>query len=200
MEIVHDIPEGAPIINIEGKEGESLFRRPVKWFIQEDFKRIKEQYERYQKLIGGAKEERLLALISALSMEEALDLFLGAYITDYARLEEQRDFTLFLKIELARSLRIIPMHILDAAASVNTVRNKFAHKLKVDRFNSLDVGTQNNLKQKHKVFFPNNTDAGLTIKDLFMHIVEAIIIGLGIYSSHVKVAKEYIYSVDFSSD
>jgi len=47
MEIVHDKPEGAPLINIEGKKGESLFCHPVIWFIQEDFKGIKEQYESY---------------------------------------------------------------------------------------------------------------------------------------------------------
>ena len=36
MEIVRDMPEGAPVINIEGKKGESLFHHPVIWFIQED--------------------------------------------------------------------------------------------------------------------------------------------------------------------
>ena len=198
MDIVHDKPAGAPIINIEGKKSESLFRRPVIWFIQEDFKHIKEQYEGYQKLIEGAKEERLLALIGALSMEEALDLFLAAYIPDYHRLEKQRDFTLFIKIELARSLRIIPAHILDAAALINSVRNKFAHDLKIDCFDSLDSGTQDNLKQKHGVFFPDNTNVSLTVKDMFIHIVEALIVGLGIYASHLRTAKEYIYSADFS--
>ena len=199
MEIAHDMPAGAPIINIEGKKGGSLFYRPVIWFIQEDFKRIKEQYEGYQKLIEGAKEERLLTLIGALSMEEALDLFLRAYIPDYHRLEKQRDFTLFIKIELARSLRIIPTHILDAAALINNVRNKFAHELKIERFDSLDIGTQDNLKQKDRVFFPDdNINTSLTVKDMFIHIVEAVIIGLGIYSSHLRTAKEYIYSAEFS--
>ncbi len=198
MEIVDAMPEGAPIINIEGKKGGSLFHRPVIWFIQEDFKRIKEQYDGYQKLIEGAKEERLLTLIGALSMEEALDLFLGAYIPDYPRLEKQRDFTLFIKIELAHSLRIIPAHILDAATLINSVRNKFAHELKFERFDSLDIGTQDNLKQKDHVFFPDDINTSLTVKDMFIHIVEAVIIGLGIYASHLRTAKEYIYSADFS--
>jgi len=198
MEIVHDKPEGEPIINIEGRKGESLFHRPVICFIQEDFKRIKEQHEGYQRLIEGAKEERLLALIGALSMEEALDLFLGAYIPDYRRLEKQRDFTPFIKIELACSLRIIPMHILDAAVLINSVRNKFAHELNIDHFDSLDNGTQDNLKQKHGVFFPDNTNTSLTVKDMFINIVEAVIVGLGIYASHLRAAKEYIYGASFS--
>lgn len=198
MEIVNNIPEGAPIINIEGKQGESLFRRPVKWFIQEDFKRIKDQYEGYQKLIEGAKEERLLALIGALSMEEALDLFLGAYIPDYHRLEKQRDFTLFIKIELALSLRIIPRHIIDAAELINNVRNKFAHELEISYFDDLDNGTKDKLKQNHGVFFPDNTNASLSVKNMFIGVVEAIIIALGIYASHIRVAKDYIHSADFA--
>ena len=199
MEIANGkLEEGKHFINIEGKKGESLFRRPIIWFIQKEFERIKEQYESYQKLIEGAKEERLLVLISALSMEEALDLFLAAYIPDYHRLEKQRDFTLFIKIELARSLRIIPVHILDAAALINSVRNKFAHDLKIDCFDSLNSGTQYNLKQKHGVVFSDSTNTSPKIKVTFISIVEAVIVGLGIYSSHLRVAKEYIYSDDFA--
>ena len=195
MEIANGKPEeGKHFINIEGKKGESLFTRAVIWFIQEDFKRIREQYEGYQKLIEGAKEERLLALIGALSMEEALDLFLGAYIPDYHSLEKQRDFTLFLKIELARSLQLIPAHIFDAASLINVVRNKFAHNLSIDCFDSLDIGTQEKLKQKHGQFF---TDISPTIKDMFIGIVNAVIIGLGVYACHVKAARKYIYSDDF---
>ncbi len=199
MEIVHGEPqEGESFINIEGKKGESLFHRPVIWFIEEDFKHINEQYEGYRKLIEGVQEERLLALIGALSMEEALDLFLGAYISEYHRLEQYRDFTLFIKIEMARSLRIIPAHILDAATLINKVRNKFAHELKFERFDSLDIGTQDNLKQKARVFFPDDMNTSLTVKDMFIHIVEAVIIGLGIYVSHLRTAREYIYSFAFS--
>jgi len=141
-------------------------------------------------LIEGAKEERLLALVGALSMEEAIDLFLGAYIPDYPHLEEQRDFTLFIKIELTRCLRVIPKHILDAAVLINNIRNKFAHELRIERFDSLDIGTQDNLKRKHGAFFPDGTRISLAVKDVFAGIVEAIIVGLGIYASHLKVTSD----------
>ncbi len=198
MKIVHDKPEGAPIINIEGKKGESLFRRPVIWTVKGDFKRIKEQFESYKKLIEKPQDERLLALIGALSMEEALDLLLRAYVPGYCGLKEQ--FSLFFRMKLARSLRIIPAHILDAAVLINEVRNKFVHNLKISCFDALDNGTKNNLRQKYGVFFPDDTNTSLTVKDTFIHIVEAVIVGLGIYASHLKIAREYITSDDFHNE
>ena len=185
MEMVPDLPEGAPIINIEGRKGKSLFYRPLIWGIKEELKLISEQYTEYERIIREAKEERLLGLVGAISMEEALDFFLGAYIPDYHRIERQRDFTLFIKIEIARSLRIIPAHILDAAELINSVRNKFAHELKISCFDALDSGTRGNLKQKHSMFFPNDTNTDSTFTDIFSKVVDAVIIGLEIYASNL---------------
>jgi len=199
MEIIRGRPGegGRSTINIEGKKGESLFCHPVKWFVEKDVKLISEQFERYKKLFEKAKEERLLTLIGALSMEEALDLFLGAYIPDYSLIE--RDFTLYLKIKLAYSLKIIPPHILDAAALINSVRNKFSHELEVDCFDSLDSGTKENIRQKHGIFAPDDR-TNRTVKAAFILVVQFVIIALGIYASHAQSVKEYIYSDDFGEE
>jgi len=195
MEIVHDIPEGAPIINIEGKRGESLFYRPVMPFIEKEFSLISKQFERYKKLVEEAKEERLLALIGAMSMEKVLELLLEAYIPDCTHI---KDFILSQKIELARSLQLIPAHIFDAAVLINSVRNKFVHELEIDCFDSLDSGTQDSLKQKYRVFFPNDRDAAdSAVKNMFIGVVECVVLGLRLYTSQVLAAKEYIYSGDF---
>ena len=199
MEIVHGKPDDGKLINIEGKKGESLFHHPVVWFIQKEFKRIKEQYEGYQKLIEGAKEERLLALIGALSMEEALDLFLGAYIPKYKRILKNTDFTLSMKIEIAHSLRLIPRHILNSADIVRKIRNEFAHDLSIHCFDSLDEKKfKTKLRARFKEFSHDDTNTSPTVKDMFISVVEIVIVGLGIYASHLRTAKEYIYSAEFS--
>ena len=200
MEIVHDKPEGEPIINIEGKKGESLFYRPLIWGFEKDFKLISGQYAEYERLIREAKEERLLALVGAMSMEEALDFFLEGYIPDYRSLEKQLSLSIKNKIQLARSLRIIPAHILDAADLINNVRNKFAHNLKISCFDALDSGSKDNLKQKHGVFFPDDRNTDLTFIDMFAKVTDGIIIGLEIYASHLKIARDYIYSEDFLNE
>ena len=138
--------------------------------------------------------------MGAIIMEEALDFILGAYIPHYHHLEKQRDFTLFLKIKLARSLQIIPPQILDAADMINSVRNKFAHKLKISCFDALDSGTKGNLKQKHSMFFPNDTNTDSTFADIFSKVVDAVILGFEIYASNLRIARGYIYSEDFLNE
>lgn len=200
MEIVRDKPEDGHILNIEGKKGESLFHHPVIWALKDDFSRIKEQYKRYWKLIEEAKEERLLALIGALSMEDALALFLEAYIPKYGHLfEENKDFTLSMKIDLAYSLCLIPMHILNAADLVRKIRNEFVHDLSIDCFDSLDDDRfKNKLGVRFKEFYPDDTNTGLTHTEMFERVVVGVIVALGIYASHVRTAREYIYSAGFS--
>jgi len=202
MEIVHDKPEEGHRLNIEGEKGGSLFHHPVTRVIEEDFKRINEQYERYWKLIDEAQDERLLALISALSIEDALDLFLEAYIPKYRHLfKENKDFTLSMKIDLAYSLCLIPMHILNAADLVRKIRNEFVHNLSIDCFDSLDDDRfKNKLGVRFKEFYPDDTNTGLTHTEMFKRVVVGIIVALGIYASHLRTAKEYIYGEDFRSE
>ncbi len=198
MEIVPNMPEDGRRINIEGEKGESIFRRPVIWFIQEDFKRIKEQYEAYQKLIEGAKEERLLAIVGALSMEEALDSFLGAYIPGYKRLLRNIDFTLSMKVEILYSLRLIPAHIANTADLIRKIRNDFSHDLSINCFESLKEERRNRLKVRFGKLFPDDK-THFAPENMFVRVVEAVIIGLGVYASHLTAAREYIYSEDFST-
>jgi hypothetical protein len=49
-------------------------------------------------------------------------------------LAEKRDFTFSLKVEVLRSLKLIPAHILHAADLIRKVRNEFAHDFKVETF------------------------------------------------------------------
>jgi hypothetical protein len=183
--------------NIEGKKGESLFYEPLLWSYPGAVNIMSERYAEYLRVVSQDGEERLIVLVSAMSMEEALDLFLGAYIPDYLRLKNQRDFTPFLKIQLACSLRIIPAHILDAAVLINEIRNKFAHKLKISLLNTLGSGTQDNLRQKYSVFFPSGTTANLSFVDMFTEITNCVILSFEFYAASLKIAREYIYSEDF---
>jgi hypothetical protein len=197
MKLVASVPEDGKRINIEGRKGESLLYHPVIWVIEQDFNRIKEQNERHNEFMRRAKEERLLALVGALLVEEALDLLIGAYIPDYSRLKVSGKFTLFLKTELARSLRIIPQHIIESVALINTVRNKFAHELTLESFDRLDVGTKNSLKDGCEVFYPGDEFSGKTVGEQFKGVVFCVIIALAVYAPHLRAAREYIFSEAF---
>lgn len=199
MEMVTGIPEGAPIINIEGTKGESIFYRPLGWTLKEDLKLISNQYEEYERIIREAKEERLLALVGNLSMEEALDYFLAAYIPHYEYLSENRGFSLAMKIDLGHSLCLIPKHLLDAADLVNRIRNEFAHDLQMKSFDSLETKIKQKLSRFHKVLFPKDSKS-ISYSEKFAQVVDAVIIGFEVYSSHVRIARKFIYSDDFTNE
>jgi hypothetical protein len=202
MELINGKPpEGELLINIEGEKGASLFHHPIKWFVEKDMLLISEQFERYKKLVEAATDERLLAIIGALSTEEALDLFLGSYIPGYKRVSEIKDFTLSMKIEIALSLRLIPSHILNTVDLVRAIRNEFAHNLSIDCFDSLDEEKfKKKLEARFQVLFPNDKHNNREVKHTFTSVVEGVIVALGVYASHVKSAKEYIYSNNFSGE
>jgi hypothetical protein len=196
------IKTGGKLI-ISGKKGESLFYSPYSppnVVAKTDYKSISEQLTKYMNLALKAKEERLLVLIGALSMEEALDSFLSAYIPDYKRILENTDFTLSMKIEIAFSLRLIPRHILHTADLVRGIRNKFAHDLSIDCFDSLDKKLKNRLRVRFKEFCPEEEINNVELSKLFEQIIQFIVSALGIYQFQSKAAKEYIYSEDFLNE
>jgi hypothetical protein len=53
-------------------------------------------------------------------------------------LQERRDFTFSLQIEVARALRLVPSQILGAADCIRHIRNKFVHNLSLDTFDQLE--------------------------------------------------------------
>jgi len=188
-----------PHVNVEGKKGESLFHSFI--FPGKDIlTSINVGYMKYGKLIRETKDERLLAFIGALCMEEALDSFLGDYIPNYRHLEENRDFSLSMKIELVRSLRLIPMHLLGTADMVRDIRNKFAHNLDIDSFDSLDNGRRGKLRNRFKEIFPDDEISDVPLSELFEHVVGLLVSTLRVYQSCVAVAREYIYSEDFLNE
>ena len=179
---------------LRGKRGQSLFYRPVMQAVERDFSIISDKFLKYRKLVEQAEEERLIAIIGTLSLEESLDSILKEYIPDYKTID---DFSFLSKINLMLSLRLIPKHLLYAIDLARIVRNRFAHNLSIGHFDSLDKETKSTLRATHKELFPGDGNNNEELKDIFMKIVESVVIGLGIYASHVKTAKEFIYSKEF---
>ena len=179
---------------LRGERGQSLFYRPVMKAISRDFSIISDKFQKYRKLVEQVEEERLIAIIGTLSLEESLDSLLGEYIPDYKIID---DFSFLSKINLMLSLRLIPKHLLYAIDLARIVRNRFVHDLSIDRFDSLDKQIKSTLRTTHKEFFPGDGNDNEKLKDIFMKIVESVVIGLGIYASHIKTAKEFIYSDEF---
>lgn len=80
-----------------------------------------------------AKEERALVIVGALLIEKAIDRLLSAFVQGY----EERDFSFFQKLKLARTMHICPMELLDSVDIVREVRNVFAHDLSASNLSNV---------------------------------------------------------------
>jgi len=148
--------------------------------------------------MSRAKDDRLLAIVGALVIEEALDSLLIAYIPKYKILHrEDHDITFAMKIKLVRSLKLIPAHLLNAVDVIRDIRNEFVHKLDKDDFNSVSVKRKDKLIRICKELHPEDNVNSYSISYMFDTTIRGILVCFGAYASNLKLAKEYIYSDDF---
>lgn len=189
-------------INLDGKKGESLFYHPFFMEIlatDENAKSLIDQYryiiDRYHKI----EDERLMAIIGYLIVEEALDTFLSAWLEDYNKISNGLSF--YRKESLAVSLKLIPKKILEAIEPVRLIRNYFAHDKDADWFKQLREkkdgkdkidGMYAAIKTFNKFPFDEMPDSNkdfITFKELCFYIAFA----LNIYSKHLIVVRDYIW-------
>lgn len=114
-----------------GKEGESLFTKPLLRFFKEN--PLPELYRK----TGSLNDDRLLAIVTALIIEDRIDAALGSFLPKYRKLTENTDFTFSLKIALCEALGQIPPSILNAANTLRKIRNEFAHNLDITSFTGI---------------------------------------------------------------
>ena len=128
-------PKPEEIINIEGEQGDSLFYRTIVHAVnQENFEDIQEKLDSYFEKYGETSDDRALAIIGALIVENELDDFLAKWIKNYKHITNNKDLTFSFKIDLAISLKLIPRRILNAIEPIRKIRNIFAHHLDIDTF------------------------------------------------------------------
>jgi hypothetical protein len=126
-----------------GKKGESLFSEPLLRFFREN--PLPELFSK----TGSLNDDRLLAIVTALIVEDRIDAALSSFLPRYAKLADQTDFTFSTKIALCEALAQIPPAILRAATIIRKIRNEFAHNLDITSFTGIKpalIGELKNLR------------------------------------------------------
>ncbi len=181
-----------------GKKGESLFPNFITKAAARELELINKNYTRHLSYMSRAKDDRLLAIVGALAVEEALDSLLIAYIPDYKVLHrEDHDITFSMKMNLMRSLKLIPSHLLDTVDIIGKIRNEFAHELDKDDFNSVSVKKKDKFIKIFKELHPKDDVNNYSMSYMFDTTIRGILVCFGAYASNLKIAKEYIYSDGF---
>ena len=192
-------PKPEEMINMEGEKGKSLFyRNLVDAIDQEKFDDIQKKLDDYFEKYETISDDRALAIIGALSIENELDNFLATWIKDYKRLASNKDLTFSFKVELAISLKLIPIRILNAVEPIRKIRNIFAHHLDIDTFDKAkefesksDKPSFPKLYDKIKTFIVWDKDDD---RQTFKTLIIMIILGLNVYTKHTAKVQNYIWN------
>lgn len=192
-------PKPEEIINIEGEKGNSLFWRTIIHAVnQENIKDIQEKLDSYLEKYTRTTDDRALAIIGTLSVENELDSFLAKWIKGYKHIASNKDLTFSFKIDLAISLKIMPTRILNAIEPIRKIRNIFAHHLGIDTFDTarefdskLKKPSFPKLYDKIKAFMVWDKDDD---RETFKNLIFVIILGLNIYAKHIAKVQDYIWN------
>jgi hypothetical protein len=151
--------------------------------------------DRYHKI----EDERLMAIIGALIVEDALDDFLSAWLINFKKISDKLSYN--AKEKIAISSKLIPKKILEAIKPVRQIRNYFAHDKDADWFRQLREKKDGKekiddmyaaIKTFNKFPFDEMPDSDkdfITFKELCFFIAFA----LNIYSKHIIVVRDYIW-------
>jgi hypothetical protein len=182
------------ILNFEGPADETMFRGFVSWCLPEQFE------EEAQKEVDSVfahlatEDNRALALIGALVIENAIDGFLNAHIPGYTKLKDKKDFTFSMKINLARALKLCPSRLFGAADTIRDVRNDFAHKLSISLFSECKPEHLRSLEGHLRQITSNELNYGDN-RTIFKTLVTLVYLALRGYTLHIYNLNEYIRDI-----
>jgi hypothetical protein len=186
-----DNPSPESMLNFEGPEGHSLFRRFLLWCLPVEWEPTvqKEADEVFSHL--SAEDDRAVALVAAMVVEDGVNQLVAAYVPGYKDLAAKSDFTLSMRIELARALRLCPSRLLGAADTLRRIRNEFAHKLTLKTFDGCKAelleSARSHLRQIQPAMELNESN-----RKIVTNLASLVYLALRGYSFHVARLNQYI--------
>jgi hypothetical protein len=192
-------PKSEEIININGPERETIFWHAKGWLVAGYEARLQAELDKMWAHYKDLTDDRLLTLVAALCIENSVDAVLQAFSPRFADCLGSSDFTFSLKIEVVRSMRMLPSRILTACDLIRVIRNEFAHHLEVKEFGQLD-----NEKCLRKLgpyvaaFSIRKRDAN-DHRGLFTDLVGFVLLALNVYTRQIARLREYLESEGFGA-
>jgi len=188
-------PKPEQMISIEGTKGCSVFYRMYTWCISPDYgTELQSRIDEMLSHVQGLNDDRLLVLLGALIIENALDEMLAAIMPGYKPLQKKRDFTFSLRIEVAKALRLIPAKILNCVDLIRSIRNDFVHNLSIDVFDRLEPSTLQSMRDKASNL---NVQTYEEHAGLFREFVVLTAVSLCVYTEQISRLNDFIRSSAF---
>jgi len=179
------------MLNFEGPEGYSLFRRFILWCLPVEWMPTvqKEADEVFSHL--SAEDDRAVALVAAMVVEDGVNQLIAAYVPGYKDLAAKSDLTFSMRIDLARALRLCPSRFLGATDTLRRIRNEFAHKLTLKTFDGCKAefleSARSHLRQIQPAMELNKSN-----REIVTNLASLVYLALRGYSFHVERLNQYI--------
>lgn len=184
---------------IEGVPGETIFHQPVSDLmagIEDQFKQdgITSTLAR----MGKYGDERSKVLLAALVSEAVIEMTLKALMPKYKSLfTEGSGF--YVKISALEAFAIVPTHLTKAARIICAARNKFAHKLTIEKLDDLPEPSKRDMKEYYDERKIDPAEKRDDIGHVFNEIAYIATAGLASYLPLVRDLNETIRDPEFET-
>jgi len=153
----------------------------------------------YFKHVADLKDDRLLVLTADLVVENAIDVYLSVIMPSYEnQLSENKEFTQYLKIEVAKALKFSPSRFFESANVIRQVRNIFAHNLDIKKFSQLEPKFLRQIDEAlasygHRIRVREKTSQKFKNLTLFTTM------GLTMYLTNLRMLNSFLRSENFTN-
>jgi hypothetical protein len=190
------------VVRVEGPKGETIFSAYPWAASPQTIDELNAKIAWALDHVSKAMDDRLLVLLGAMIVENAVDELLAAIMPGYKVLQQNKDFTFSMKIELARALRLIPSWILGCADIIRSIRNDFAHELSINTFDKIKAAKiasmRDHVLQFNSGLISRNLPEELQAPDGdFVVLVKLTAMTIYSYAADVKTLDDFLRSDGF---
>ena len=107
-----------------------------------NFKKWNDEMGVFYKRVNETKDERSFVLLMTLIVEFHLDAVIRAFFPGHKEILDNKDLTMSMKIDLLKSLKLIPDTIFNFSDLIRLIRNEFAHNIYIDKIDQLNSYTK----------------------------------------------------------
>jgi hypothetical protein len=183
--------------------GQSILKQP--FFELTDFTKWNNEMGKFYERVNETKDERSFVLLMALIVEFHFDSIIRAFFPRNKEILENKDLTLSLKINILKSLKLLPESIFKFADLVRKIRNEFAHNIEIDKIIELNDYTKgknlinqlNNFCHQYKDYLIYSKYEQNNYREKFKDITNFVNNALREYEPSVRLLREEIEKKEF---
>ena len=183
--------------------GQSILKQP--FFELTDFTKWNNEMGKFYERVNETKDERSFVLLMSLIVEFHIDSIIRAFFPGNKEILINKDLTLSLKINMLKSLKILPESIFKFADLVRKIRNEFAHNIEIDKIIELIDYTKgkklinqlNNFCRKYDDYLKYSKYEQNNYREKFKDIADFVNNALREYEPSVCLLREEIEKKEF---